>query len=410
MPDYAIANEWVWPTANDISSTSGDGNKLRENAMSPWRVGLDRNYVITGFGAPLSSANLDISIPAGEAMISGYRVVIPGSTTVTCAASTTNYIFLKLTRDGSNKVNAAVFERNTGVDPSESVLICTAITSGSAITDTVDARVRLPHTMGGWFGLYNTGSGSAISMNGYSLIGSDVSMGGLNIYGSLRLKAGVTITLNQHCLILYAERSIDIAGTINGAGVGHPGGPGGTPPTDGESGTDQPGAGGSGDNTSFGGNGGNAIVMSDVLKAGGAAGNPGAGSSVSSVAGAVIGRAFSVLSALSGGGGGGGGRTSSGGLGGAGGGSIILIAPVITLRSTAILRTFANAGAASSAGVGGGGGGGGAGNIWILARSGQFTDSGATFLQAGGAGGAGSGGGQAGGAGANGVKQIMLFF
>lgn len=413
MPDYAIANERVWPSANDIHDSSGFGKKLLELQMTPWQSGLNRSYVVSGFEAPLSSANLDISIPSGEAFISGYRVVIPGSTTVTCAASSTNYIFLKLTRDGLGKVNGVAFERNAGTDPADSVLIRKCVTSGSAITDTIDARPQLPHTMGGWFGLYNTGSGSSLAMQGYEIISSNTSMGGLNLYGSVRIKAGVTVTANQRALIIYAERTIEIAGTIDASGAGGAGGPGSQTSAAGNQGTDQTGGGGGGDGTNGGWSGGPVGLNDMVLElggVGGAAGGSGAGGSAAQITGSRLGKALPLLTALAGGAGGGGGRTSNSGTGGNGGGTIVLIAPTIILRATAELNSRGIGGAGSGGANGGGGGGGGAGNIWMLARSGRYIDEGATFTMTGGTGGSGIGAGHAGGAGAAGQKQIMLFF
>ena len=56
-----------------------------------------------------------------------------------------------------------------------------------------------------------------------------------------------------------------------------------------------------------------------------------------------------------------------------------MIAPAVTLSSTAVLNTSgANGGAANGCGSGAGGGGGG-GNIYILTKT--FTDTGAVFTQ-----------------------------
>ncbi len=142
MTDYAAANEDIWPSQNDVAQTAGNGKKLLENQWQEAMAALAAaSFVYTGGVLPASSANLNIDVPACQAMISGRFVDIPGSTTITAAASATNHVFLKLLRDGANLVTGAAFEVNTtGTPPSDSVKIGTLVASGSAITSTTDAR------------------------------------------------------------------------------------------------------------------------------------------------------------------------------------------------------------------------------------------------------------------------------
>ncbi len=142
MPDYAAANDDIWPSQNDVAQTAGNGKKLLENQWQEVMAALTAaNFVYTGGVLPASSANLNIDVPACQAMISGRFVDIPGSTTITAAASATSHVYLKLLRDGANLVTGAAFEVNTaGTPPADSVKIGTLVASGSAITSTTDAR------------------------------------------------------------------------------------------------------------------------------------------------------------------------------------------------------------------------------------------------------------------------------
>lgn len=131
----------VFPTVGDVGG-AGAGIKLSEANLAYWlKQLLGQNFVLSGFTVPASSADLTLSVALGEANISGYRVVIDAATTVTCTASNTNHIYLKLTRDGLGNVTTASFEVNiTGVAPTDSVKIATAVAGVSSISSTTDAR------------------------------------------------------------------------------------------------------------------------------------------------------------------------------------------------------------------------------------------------------------------------------
>jgi len=96
---------------------------------------------VSGFTLPASDADLNIDVAAGVAVIDAHYVEITTATSVTCTASQTNYIYLKLTKDGGSLVDAATFEVNTsGTPPADSVYIGTAVASGTAVTSTTDQR------------------------------------------------------------------------------------------------------------------------------------------------------------------------------------------------------------------------------------------------------------------------------
>jgi hypothetical protein len=406
MTQYAAANETVWPSANDVAPTLGNGKLLLERRMTPWRLGTERNYIVSGGLGPSSSTNLDISMPTVTAIINGYYVNVPGSTTVTCINGT-NYIYLMLNRDGNGKVISAAFDRIasefTGPDY---CLLMVAQASAGIVTHTVDARhvTALPT----WFGgVSATAAGSSYAKEGYVFQLGNTSMGGLKLYSAFLLGSGITITQNQSALVIIADRAIDIGGTIHASAAGGPGGAGGAVPLVGTTATDQPGGGGGGNGAGISGaRGGDAGVNGVALNIGGS-GGAGAGNFGTQVAGVTLMRALGVVMALGGAAGGGGGGGSTGGAGGTGGGSIVLIAPIVRIRSAAVFITNGTQGVSGATGNAGGGGGGAAGNVWIITKAGFFQNDGATFTQLAGTGGAAVGSGSSGGSGQTGVKQFL---
>lgn len=140
--DHATANETIWPTQNDVALTAGNGKKMLENQWAkPFAVLEPNNYTTAGLTVPGTSASLSINVALGDAYIAGRHVSIPGSTAVTATASQTNFVFLKLTRDGGSLVTGASFEVNlTGVSPADSISIATLTAGASTITATTDLR------------------------------------------------------------------------------------------------------------------------------------------------------------------------------------------------------------------------------------------------------------------------------
>lgn len=256
------------------------------------------------------------------------------------------------------------------------------------------------------------GSGSTRSLETFS--SSSVNpYNGIHFYdGAFTLDNGHTLTLGagKRRIIIVSNTSITINGAITTTGAGAAGG-GSVAYVGviGDPGTDQPGGGGGGGGGSeSGGNGGSVLVHGCTLATGSAGSAGSSASAATQVTGsdaALI--LMSLFNAMGGAGGGGSSGSSaypaSGVAGGAGGGSIVLIAPTVTLGSTAVLTTSGAAGSVDGSDIGSGGGG--AGNVYIACRS--FTDSGATFTQTGGAGGNATA--IDGGAGANGVKQIFIY-
>jgi len=135
-----VANK-VFPSVNDVygSGSAGDGKNLSESNITDVIKTLtsDKNFVHSGFQVPATDPDLTIEVLGGQAVINGYWVTVGLPENITLTASSTNYVYLKLTKDGSGNVTAASYEDNTtGTPPADSVLVFTAETSASAITST----------------------------------------------------------------------------------------------------------------------------------------------------------------------------------------------------------------------------------------------------------------------------------
>lgn len=148
MADFSVTGNWfVYPTYGTAGKGAGNvpyqGSYHDELVMEILLAALagSNNRIFSGFAVPGSSGDLTLAVPLGVAVIAGRVVTVPGSTTLTLAASHTNYIFLKLQRDSTNYVISAAFEVNiTGTPPADSVAIASAVAGSSSISSTIDMR------------------------------------------------------------------------------------------------------------------------------------------------------------------------------------------------------------------------------------------------------------------------------
>jgi len=287
---------------------------------------------------------------------------------------------------------------------------------------TFDATDTLPGTNlnYGFYG-YN-------DYNFASLSGSVYTLNVCPFFGrNIVVDSGITVqalpSAQPGCIVLVASESIVIEGSLLSAGLaasgaaGGGGSPGGSgyPAWCGLSGATGVAAAAAGASATgvilmAGGQGGN----------GGASGSNGGGSGSNQLGGGGV---FGVGDGLvwlwgnqhaifppdvgttlnfavigGGGGAGAGDGTYAGGGGGGGGSWIMLLAPSVTIGSTAVLDVSGGAGAAGTGGNAGGGGGGGSGLISIHTLD-LTIESGAVLTNGPGAGGAGSGTGSSGQAG-----------
>ena len=313
MGTHTVANETIWPSQNDIAQTTGNGNKLLENQWAkPMTALWPNNYTLSGLTVPATSASLNIDVASGAALIAGRHVTVPSATTITAAASNTNYVFLKLTRDGSSLGTGVSLDVNiTGTPPADSILLATLTAGASTITATVDKRT-LPQRIEA-------------------------------------LTAGTTWTAPAGITLIYAEVFGASGGGGGGGGVGGTNGPAGS-------------AGGAGGATSF-----------DVLSAtGGGGGYAGRGqSSAGGATGGAHGTGSGGQINFTGlgrtGGTEGNGAFSNAGAGGMGGTGGYASKWMTVVPGTDYAYAIGSAGTAGAGGIGTGSGAitGGAGNVGL---------------------------------------------
>ena len=167
----------IWPTANDVTGTSGNGANILEQQMCKWfRSLVGQNFVLTGFTMPASDVDLTISVAAGTAVIDGHHVEITTATNVLLTANDTNYIWLTVEKDvGGNVDNAIIQATLTGSNPGDSVGLGVAITASASTTSITDTRylagvVNHTHT--------SNSSGKGGILDGNAVGGYDATLSG----------------------------------------------------------------------------------------------------------------------------------------------------------------------------------------------------------------------------------------
>lgn len=212
----------VYPSANDVATTAGQGSKVLEKRLCTWlKTLIGQNCVKTGFTMPGTHGDLGLPVAAGEALIDGHFCEITTSTDVTLTDNILNYIFLKLVKDVGGLVDSLEFEANTtGIAPADSVYIGTATTSGSTVTATADGRVLKPildhdHTSNGEEG----GDIAFIIVD--EKTGSDVSSSVINVTtGTDLLSSSMTLTTTALSRVHLTGRIYINQTGDPGAGVG----------------------------------------------------------------------------------------------------------------------------------------------------------------------------------------------
>ncbi len=273
-----------------------------------------------------------------------------------------------------------------------------------------------------------TQNGNTYSQDGPGSNGSGPlfsSFGGL-VGRNIAINSGITFESSGLPVILIASESITVAGTISAVGSpasGATGGAGGGINSAFVALRSQGGAsGGTGAGASSQNQGANANFGLRQFGGGGGAGGASGSTNGGAAAGpsatyvnldwsgffpfggipglVVIGDngALAVPSIAYGGSAGAGDGSHAGGGGGAGGNLILLLAPKVSITSSAVLDARGGNGGGGTGGNAGGGGGGGGGLIHAHALD-LSVSSGASLLTAGGQGGQGSGSGQSGSAG-----------
>jgi len=150
MATTNITGPLVWPSQNDlygsgVSGSANDGKRWFERQLRKlWpSLGGGNNYVLSGGTVPATDPDLVLQVAAGSAVIDGHYCQWP-ATNITLPASQTSHLFLKLVFSSSLIVDLAIEDNTTGSAPASSTKLCTATTSGSAVTATTDARIVGP--------------------------------------------------------------------------------------------------------------------------------------------------------------------------------------------------------------------------------------------------------------------------
>jgi hypothetical protein len=135
----------VFPTANDIGGSGTGRTGTEENMVQTLDRYSTQSSILSGMTLPASAVDLDLEVAAGRAWIDGYLVRFPAAETVAITASSTVYLWLKLTGAGDSPpaVTATAWvETATLTNPGNAALVGKITTSGSAITATDDENRR----------------------------------------------------------------------------------------------------------------------------------------------------------------------------------------------------------------------------------------------------------------------------
>lgn len=204
----------IWPTANDVAPTAGDGANILEQQICKWfRSLVGQNFVLTGFTMPSSDADLTVSVAAGTAIIDGHHVTFTTATNVVLTANDTNYIWLTLEKDvGGNVDNAIIQATLYSSNPGDSVGLGIAVTGASSTSSITDTRflagvVNHDHT--------SNSSGKGGQLNGNAVGGYDATINVSLSSSTTATTASVShpnkgtgkAVINAHCYI-----AISVAG------------------------------------------------------------------------------------------------------------------------------------------------------------------------------------------------------
>lgn len=211
----------IFPTANDVTTSTGDGVVIKEQSLASWIGNLvGQNFIISGMTLPGSDADLVIPVAAGEAWIDNHHVTLHDALNATCTANQTNHIFLKLTKDGGGNVDGLQLEVNlTGTPPADSVYIGTAVAGASSISSTTDNRIRKPvidhdHTSDG-----EEGGDVNFIING-EVLGSDFNSNSISVTTGTPLTSVIAMTttalhrvfLSGRCYVRHSGNQASGAG------------------------------------------------------------------------------------------------------------------------------------------------------------------------------------------------------
>lgn len=127
----------IFPSTNDVNGgVAGQGKTLTEANLKTLQAMpyFDRPYVKSG-AVCTNGGGLLLTVATGHYCIDGRWIYKDASENVTLTASSTNRVWLQLTKDGSGNVTGTTWNVQTGTTvPSDAVLVAEVVTGASTIT------------------------------------------------------------------------------------------------------------------------------------------------------------------------------------------------------------------------------------------------------------------------------------
>lgn len=140
MAIVQLSNHLVFPTESDVNGGTTGAGKIGTETHIAALYGSEFPRVISGFTLPGSGA-LTQSLAGGSAVVAGYLVEGTGTYSFTFAASSTNYMWLTVTKTSGLVTSVSVQNETSATTfPTDGVLLGTVTTNGSAVTGSVDLR------------------------------------------------------------------------------------------------------------------------------------------------------------------------------------------------------------------------------------------------------------------------------
>lgn len=137
----------VYPTRNDVATSTGDGRNFREETMAPALANFyQQNFTASGLTAGAASSTLSLTFTPGVCYINGFYVHLTVATEVDLTGSTVNCTYIELPTT-SGLVSAMRFNTNTTCQPpsTNSYLVASSTASSSSVTASVNSMPPNPY-------------------------------------------------------------------------------------------------------------------------------------------------------------------------------------------------------------------------------------------------------------------------
>lgn len=177
---YPAGNATVYPSGNDVAATASEGRRAKEQSHAAYVGAASGDYVVSGF-AVSDGGGLNASVAAGEAHVTGRRIVTIAAQSVSLAPSVVNYLFVQLSFDVNGDVDDLELVSSTSITPpADSVLVGAATTNATVVTDTQNFSPTSPH-QSNIIDFYNLGNLFGTTTTSVSPGGAFVNAGTLTV-------------------------------------------------------------------------------------------------------------------------------------------------------------------------------------------------------------------------------------